>query len=109
MTSHRVAALTVRILAVLGVALWAYLVIRRISEGWPEGSWSVLAAAIILAAAHAGVGLAVPGRRTVALTLAAFILVADVALTLVVDPRAAVLAVAAVVLLIAAHRACPRS
>lgn len=102
------ARITVRVLAVLGVLIWVALVVQRGIDGWPQGSWSVLVVAVVLAAAHAAVGIAVPARRRAAVLLASGILVADLVLAMAVDARAWILAAAAVVLVGAVLLACPR-
>ncbi len=102
------AILTVRGLAVLGVLVWVAVVVQRIADGWPADSWWVLLVAVVLAAAHASLGGLVPRRRGPALAIAVGILIADLVLAMAVNPRAWILAGAAVILLGATMLASPR-
>ena len=109
MDTQRIATAAVRVIAALGVLVWASVVIGKIGDGWPAGSWAVLGIAVVLAGAHALIGLTVPARRAQSIGLTIFILVSDTLLGVLVDPKAFVLAAASVVLLVAVMAASPRT
>lgn len=99
-----VSLIIVHLISWMGVAVWAYLALQRILDGFPSGSWLVFLLAIILGGSHLAISLLIGRRPTIALGLTVFIFVADVLLGLLVNPKAFVLALASVVLFLAVWR-----
>lgn len=99
------AATVVQVLAWVGVGFWIWMVVKRIIDGWPEGSIVVVLLAIVLGGSHVLISRFTTLRSNVAIWLTWWVLIADLGLTFFVNLKALVLVGASVVILIAGYRA----
>lgn len=103
-TRRPASILGIEAIGYVGVAFWAFMVIRAFATG-SSSAWLVLLLALVLGSAH--VVIAIGARRHSRIAVAAmwFVLIGDSLLAIFVDIKALALVLATVVLLVLARAA----
>ncbi|MGB4689598.1 MAG: hypothetical protein WBH16_05270 [Candidatus Nanopelagicales bacterium] len=101
MTLTRLSAITVHVLAAVGVLFWIGMVVLTATGNYEANIFAVVVLAIVLGGAHVLISTSTTRGSISSIWLCGFVFVSDSLLGIFVDPKAFMLAGFTVVLLIA--------